>query len=81
METTIIAISNQKGGVGKVLQDLKRPVRTKEQSIKTAKMLFELADLSLRLEIENTLESQEISEEQTEDFSENQSEILSQSFA
>lgn len=72
---------NLKDCVGKVLQNLKRPARTKEQSIETAKMLFELADLSLRLDVENALENQEISQSEDEDFSENQSEILNQSFA
>lgn len=72
---------NLKDCVGKILQDLKRPARTKEQSIETAKMLFELADLSLRLEVENTLENQEISQSEDEDFLENQSEVLSQTFA
>ncbi len=38
-----------------VLRDLKQTVRTREQSINTAKMLYQLADSAVRLSVEETL--------------------------
>ncbi len=49
-----------------VMQDLKQTARTREQSINTAKLLFQLADNAVRLEVENAL-SQPI-QEQNEDL-------------
>ena len=41
--------------VQEVLHDLKQTVRTREQSINTAKLLYQLADSAVRLSIEETL--------------------------
>ena len=41
--------------VQEVLHDLKQTVRTREQSINTAKLLYRLADSAVRLSIEETL--------------------------
>jgi len=49
-----------------VMQDLKQSARTREQSINTSKLLFQLADNAVRLEVENAL-SQPI-QEQCEDI-------------
>lgn len=49
-----------------VMQDLKQTARTREQSINTAKLLFQLADNAVRMEVENAL-SQPI-QEQCEDM-------------
>ena len=38
-----------------VLHDLKQTVRTREQSINTAKLLYRLADNAVRLSVEETL--------------------------
>ena len=45
-----------------VMQNLKQTARTREQSIQTAKLLFQLADSAVRLEAENAL-SQPIQEQ------------------
>lgn len=52
--------------VQEVLRDLKQTARTREQSINTAKMLYQLADSAVRLSIEEAL-SVPI-QEQTEDI-------------
>ena len=41
--------------VQEVLRDLKRTARTREQSVQTAKMLYQLADSAVRLSVEKTL--------------------------
>lgn len=41
--------------VQEVLRDLKQTVRTREQSINTAKLLYQLADSAIRLSVEETL--------------------------
>ena len=41
--------------VHEVLRDLKRTARTREQSINTAKLLYQLADSTVRLSVEETL--------------------------
>ena len=41
--------------VHEVLRDLKRTARTREQSINTAKLLYQLADSAVRLSVEETL--------------------------
>ena len=41
--------------VQEVLRDLKRTARTREQSINTAKLLYQLADRAVRLSVEETL--------------------------
>lgn len=56
---------NLSDSVQAVMQDLKQTARTREQSINTAKLLFQLADNALRMEVENAL-SQPI-QEQCED--------------
>lgn len=48
-----------------VMQDLKQSARTREQSVQTAKLLFQLADNAVRLEVDSVL-SQPI-QEQCED--------------
>lgn len=52
------------------LADLRQPARTYEQSIATAKKLYELADCAVKVEVQETMDSapaEEISEEETED--------------
>lgn len=49
-----------------VMQDLKQTARTREQSVNTAKLLFQLADNAVRLEVDSVL-SQPI-QEQCEDM-------------
>ena len=56
---------NLNDSVQAVMQDLKQTARTREQSVNTAKLLFQLADNAVRLEVENSL-SQPI-QEQCED--------------
>lgn len=53
---------NLSDSVQAVMQDLKLSARTREQSIQTAKLLFQLADNAVRLEAENAL-SQPIQEQ------------------
>ena len=53
---------NLSDSVQAVMQDLKQTARTREQSINTAKLLFQLADNAVRLEVENAL-SQPIQEQ------------------
>lgn len=53
---------NLSDSVQAVMQDLKQSARTREQSIQTAKLLFQLADNAVRLEAENEL-SQPIQEQ------------------
>ena len=53
---------NLSDSVQAVMQDLKQSARTREQSIQTAKLLFQLADSAVRLEAENAL-SQPIQEQ------------------
>lgn len=48
-----------------VMSDLKQTARTREQSINTAKLLFQLADNAVKLEVENAL-SQPIQEQNEE---------------
>lgn len=37
------------------MQDLKQTARTREQSVNTAKLLFQLADNAVKMEVENAL--------------------------
>lgn len=53
---------NLSDSVQAVMQDLKLSARTREQSIQTAKLLFQLADSAVRLEAENAL-SQPVQEQ------------------
>lgn len=53
---------NLSDSVQAVMQDLKQSVRTCEQSIQTAKLLFQLADNAVKMEAENAL-SQPIQEQ------------------
>ena len=57
---------NLSDSVQAVMQDLKQTARTREQSINTAKLLFQLADNAVRLEVDSVL-SQPI-QEQCEDL-------------
>lgn len=57
---------NLSDSVQAVMQDLKQTARTREQSINTAKLLFQLADNAVRLEVNSVL-SQQI-QEQCEDM-------------
>ncbi|RGF49330.1 hypothetical protein DW015_03380 [Ruminococcus sp. AF37-20] len=41
--------------VQEVLRDLKRTARTREQSVNTAKLLYQLADSAVRLSVEEAL--------------------------
>ena len=45
-----------------VMQDLKQSARTREQSIQAAKLLFQLADNAVKMEVEDAL-SQPIQEQ------------------
>ena len=57
---------NLSGSVQAVMQDLKQTARTREQSINTSKLLFQLADNAVRMEVDSVL-SQPI-QEQCEDL-------------
>lgn len=57
---------NLSDSVQAVMQDLKQTARTREQSVNTAKLLFQLADNAVRLEVDAVL-SQPI-QEQNEDL-------------
>lgn len=52
--------------VKEVLHDLKQTARTREQSINTAKLLYQLADSAVRMSVEETLSAP--IQEQTEDI-------------
>ena len=56
---------NLSDSVQAVMQDLKQSVRTREQSIQTAKLLFQLADNAVKMEVEDAL-SQPIQEQSEE---------------
>lgn len=56
---------NLSDSVQAVMQDLKQSVRTCEQSIQTAKLLFQLADNAVKMEVEDAL-SQPIQEQSEE---------------
>lgn len=56
---------NLSNSVQAVMQNLKQTARTREQSIQTAKLLFQLADNAVRLEAENAL-SQPVQEQSEE---------------
>ena len=53
---------NLSDSVQAVMQDLKQSARTREQSIQTAKLLFQLADNAVKMEVEDAL-SQPIQEQ------------------
>ncbi len=46
---------NLSDSVQAIMQDLKQTARTREQSVNTAKLLFQLADNAVRMEVENAL--------------------------
>ena len=56
---------NLTDAVKTAVNELRRPARTREQSIQAAKVLFELADCAVRLEVQDIL-AQEQSEDMTE---------------
>lgn len=56
---------NLSDSVQAVMQDLKQSVRTCEQSIQTAKLLFQLADNAVKMEVEDAL-SQPVQEQSEE---------------
>ena len=58
---------NLSDSVQAVMQDLKQTARTREQSVNTAKLLFQLADNAVRMEVENAL-SQPIQEQCEEEM-------------
>ena len=57
-------LRNLQDCVQAVMRDLKQTARTREQSVNTAKLLYQLADSALRLNVENTLS--ELAQEQSE---------------
>lgn len=59
-----------------VQSDLKQSARTEEQSIATAKKLFELADCALKVSVENAMQEQ-LSQEFSEDEEQDEEEVLS----
>ena len=56
---------NLSNSVQAVMQNLKQTARTREQSIQTAKLLFQLADNAVKMEVEDAL-SQPIQEQSEE---------------
>ena len=58
-----------------VMRDLRQSARTEEQSIATAKKLYELADSAIRVAVEEGYQQQD--EQQTEDESEDEDITLS----
>ena len=63
-------IDNLKAAYSAVCQDLKLPARTYEQSVQTAKLLYELADCALRCEEEQFMQTVEDEIVQAEECSE-----------
>ena len=61
--------------MGEVQSDLKQSARTEEQSIATAKNLFELADCALKISVENAMQEQ-LSQEFSEDEEQDEDEAL-----
>lgn len=64
-----------KGKLGEVMNDLKQPARTREQSIETAKKLFELADCAVRVSVQKALDC-ELSEAVTESEEQDDEQVL-----
>ncbi len=66
-------IDNLKAAYSAVYQDLKQPARTREQSVQTAKLLYELADCAVRCEVEQSMQTVQEEPMQTEECSESMS--------
>ena len=66
-------IDNLQAAYSAVCQDLKLPARTHEQSVQTAKLLYELADCALRCEVEQSMQTVEDEIVVTEECSESMS--------
>ncbi len=66
-------IDNLKAAYSAVYQDLKQPARTREQSMQTAKLLYELADCAVRCEVEQSMQTVQEEPVQTEECSESMS--------
>ena len=66
-------IDNLKAAYSAVCQDLKLPARTYDQSVQTAKLLYELADCALRCEVELSMQTVEDEIMVTEECSESMS--------
>ncbi|MBQ8010862.1 MAG: DUF3991 and TOPRIM domain-containing protein [Oscillospiraceae bacterium] len=63
-------MDNLKAAYSAVYQDLKQPARTREQSVQTAKLLYELADCAVRCEVEQSMQTMQEEPVQTEKCSE-----------
>lgn len=66
-------MDNLKAAYSAVYQDMKQPARTREQSVQTAKLLYELADCAVRCEVEQSMQTVREEPVQTEECSENMS--------
>ena len=66
-------IDNLKAAYSAVYQDLKQPARTREQSVQTAKQLYELADCAVRCEVEQSMQTVQEEPVQTAECSESMS--------
>ncbi len=66
-------IDNLKAAYSAVYQDLKQPARTREQSVQTAKLLYELAECAVRCEVEQSMQTMQEEPVQTEECSESMS--------
>ena len=66
-------IDNLKAAYSAVYQDLKQPARTREQSVQTAKQLYELADCAVKCEVEQSMQTVQEEPVQTEECSESMS--------
>ncbi len=64
---------NLKAAYSAVYQDLKQPARTREQSVQTAKLLYELAECAVRCEVEQSMQTMQEEPVQTEECSESMS--------
>lgn len=66
-------MDNLKAAYSAVYQDLKQSARTREQSVQTAKLLYELADCAVRCEVEQSMQTMQEEPVQTEECSESMS--------
>ena len=66
-------IDNLKAAYSAVYQDLKQLARTREQSVQTAKLLYELAECAVRCEVEQSMQTMQEEPVQTEECSESMS--------
>lgn len=54
--------------LGKALTEIRRPARTREQSVQTAKVLLELTDCAVKLEVEDAITAPAQNMEEVPDF-------------